>query len=382
MSLECGCALNQNGFMATIKQLPSGAFQIRVTSKLLPKPFYASFETREQALAYSDHLRALLAQGVVPQALVHDKRLVRTEWSVARCIAEYIRNESIPVSDLKLLDTIRPTLGKLGTSNLSYDWADAWIRQLKRQDNLAPSTIRHRQGALARCLDWMCRKHPEILAVNPLRLLKRGFATYSEEDQKIAVAKGGVAKTDVERNRRLEANEEQRILGALDGSRELKTLFVLALESAMRMRECYTLDVTQISIEKRTIHLDRSKNGDGRQVPLTSTATTLLSAYLKDFSSVIRKRNGRLFSFWDGDLSVYALDATTVAISVSFADTFRRAGAEDLHFHDLRHEATCRLYERTSLSDVLIARITGHRDLRMLKRYASLRGSDLATRLW
>ena len=54
----------------------------------------------------------------------------------------------------------------------------------------------------------------------------------------------------------------------------------------------------------------------------------------------------------------------------------------DLHFHDLRHEATCRLYERTTLSDVLIAKITGHRDLRMLKRYASMRGSDLAVRLW
>lgn len=40
-------------FMATIKQLPSGEFQIRISSKLLPKPFYATFDTREQAVAYS-----------------------------------------------------------------------------------------------------------------------------------------------------------------------------------------------------------------------------------------------------------------------------------------------------------------------------------------
>jgi hypothetical protein len=55
------------------------------------------------------------------------------------------------------------------------------------QDNearseLAPSTIRHRYGALARCFDWMVRKHADIIAQNPLRLLKRGFSTYSEED--------------------------------------------------------------------------------------------------------------------------------------------------------------------------------------------------------
>lgn len=29
-----------------------------------------------------------------------------------------------------------------------------------------------------------------------------------------------------------------------------------------------------------------------------------------------------------------------------------------------------------------IAKITGHKDLKMLKRYANLRGSDLADQLW
>jgi integrase len=57
-------------------------------------------------------------------------------------------------------------------------------------------------------------------------------------------------------------------------------------------------------------------------------------------------------------------------------------GCDDLRFHDLRHEAVCRLYERTRLGDVQIARITGHKDLRMLKRYSNLRGSDLAEMLW
>jgi hypothetical protein len=58
------------------------------------------------------------------------------------------------------------------------------MRQMKREFNLAPSTIRHRAGALARCFDWMVRKHADIMAQNPLRLLKRGFSTYSDEDQR------------------------------------------------------------------------------------------------------------------------------------------------------------------------------------------------------
>jgi len=163
---------------------------------------------------------------------------------------------------------------------------------------------------------------------------------------------------------------------------EERAFFVLALETAMRMRECYTLDVSQVNIEKRTIYLQRSKNGDSRQVLLSSVACALLVDYTAKERAAIKRRKGRLFPFWDGGTAVRELDRTSTEVSRLFGDVFRRAGVTDLHFHDLRHEATCRLYERTSLSDVLIAKITGHRDLRMLRRYASLRGSDLAGHLW
>jgi integrase len=57
-----------------------------------------------------------------------------------------------------------------------------------------------------------------------------------------------------------------------------------------------------------------------------------------------------------------------------------RQYARDLE-QALRHEAVCRLYERTTLSEIQIARITGHRSLAMLRRYASQRGPDLAQSL-
>jgi integrase len=76
------------------------------------------------------------------------------------------------------------------------------------------------------------------------------------------------------------------------------------------------------------------------------------------------------------------LDSTTADLSRVYREIFAAADVQAFHFHDLRHEATYRLYEKTTLSDVLIAKIAGHRDLRTLKRYASLRGSDLAVRLW
>ncbi len=368
--------------MASIKHTPSGTFQISIKNKLLPKTLWATFDTFEQADAYARQLEGLLAQGIVPASLLERSTGNREIWTVSRCIAEYIRHNDVPVSDTKLLDTVRPHLAAFATGSLNYDWAEGWIRSMKRDLNLAPSTIRHRHGALARCFDWMMRKHADIMAQNPLRLLKRGFAAYSTEDRRALAASGKEGKEDTERDRRLEPDEEVRVLALLQARPDEHAFFVLALESAMRMRECYTLELPQVMLSKKTVHLERTKNGDNRQVPLTTPALEILRTYIGGHAADIQARGGRLFPFWDGDLSVTALDVTTRDLSRVFRLIFDAAHAEDLHFHDLRHEATCRLYERTTLSDVLIAKITGHRDLRTLKRYASLRGSDLAQRLW
>lgn len=368
--------------MASFKHLPSGAVQICVRHRLLPKPLWATFDDPQQARDYAAKLEALLGQGIVQAALLEHGAPPRAAWSVARCVAEYQRANALPLSDIKLLDTVGPQLRLLDTSVLNYDWADGWVRTMKRDGNLAPSTIRHRHGALARCFDWMTRKHPDVLAQNPLRLLKRGFAVYTEADEQFLVAKGLQPKVDQERDRRLLPDEEGKIMAVLVAFPEDLTFFTLALETAMRMRECYTLLMSQLALDQRTIHLHRSKNGDNRQVPLSSPAVAALRAHIDANQPQIDRRDGRILSYWAGNRGVAALDVATRDLSRTFRLHFEGSGVPDFHFHDLRHEATCRLYERTTLSDVLIAKITGHRDLRMLKRYASLRGSDLAAHLW
>ena len=57
-----------------------------------------------------------------------------------------------------------------------------------------------------------------------------------------------------------------------------------------------------------------------------------------------------------------------------------RGFLDDVHFHDTRHEAASRLSEK--LSNVLeLSAVTGHKDLRMLKRYYHPRAEDLAKKL-
>ncbi len=51
----------------------------------------------------------------------------------------------------------------------------------------------------------------------------------------------------------------------------------------------------------------------------------------------------------------------------------------DLHFHDLRHEATTRLAEKLEMHELM--KVTGHKTTRMLARYYHPRAADLAKKL-
>ena len=57
------------------------------------------------------------------------------------------------------------------------------------------------------------------------------------------------------------------------------------------------------------------------------------------------------------------------ALRLAWERIRRRAGCPDLHFHDLRHEAISRFFEM-GLTTPEVASISGHRDIRMLMRYA------------
>lgn len=46
----------------------------------------------------------------------------------------------------------------------------------------------------------------------------------------------------------------------------------------------------------------------------------------------------------------------------------KKLNIENLHFHDLRAEALCRLYE-SGLSLVEISKISGHKDLNILNNF-------------
>jgi integrase len=68
------------------------------------------------------------------------------------------------------------------------------------------------------------------------------------------------------------------------------------------------------------------------------------------------------------------------SVSQAFKRSCAKLKIEDLRFHDLRHEATTRLFE-LGLNVIEVGSITGHRDLKMLNRYTHLKASKLGNKL-
>ena len=80
------------------------------------------------------------------------------------------------------------------------------------------------------------------------------------------------------------------------------------------------------------------------------------------------------------DISGVVFPISISALRGLWDRSVKRADLQDLHFHDLRHEATSRFFE-LGLNVVEVAAITGHKDLKMLQRYTHLRAEDLARKL-
>lgn len=380
--------------MAGKRQTRTGKWEYVFKRKgVLDKPLYLTFDDEEEGDAYAVRLEKLLDAGIVPTEHKMPERVKTLEELIRLYQAEAHPSRK----DRAELDNVTKTRGDTPLPAITVKWVDGWISDMKRVDKLKPGTIRGKVGSVARCTDWGMRKGYLTMPDHPFRSLPEGYAQYSKAD----AAEAGELHEDGERDRRLEAGEHEKILARLAAGvlprkqrprqleyvPALRCLYSLALESAMRLSEIFTLELSQIDLRRSTIFLDKTKNGDKRQVPLSSVAKAELEAYLAVRELPAGHQEDMAFPWWSGDTSSQALTDKAIKdtsnhLSRLFGSVFDCEGFGDLRFHDLRHEATSRLFERTTLSEAQIMKITGHKSHRMMMRYANLRGSDLAARLW
>lgn len=362
--------------MASVRETRTGKFELTIRSKLLPKPLYFTFPTREEADTYGAQCDKWLAAGIVPGELREqaDSKAVQAPALLGPVLRAWLNSGEPSASDQVLLSSLFPRVAAFKVAELNYAWAELWVRSMKLEENLAPGTIRKRVQAVSKAIDWHLRKTPDAMVGNPLRLLPRGYSAYNardaaelaklrESDEKHADKK---PRVDIERDRRLvpsiagEPSEEQRIVAALSGTKRpdrerpltlpdgpaMLVLFLLNLWGGLRLREAYTLTVGQVDLAARVIRVRSSKQWHGREkwrtVPIRPELMPHLASYLATRPAAA---DALLFPFWNGDRAEAELKRTTTRLSQRFATVFDYAGCADLTEHDLRHEATCRWLE-------------------------------------
>ena len=258
---------------------------------------------------------------------------------------------------------------------------DAWLA-----DGLAPATVLRRLARLSHLFNTARKEWGMESLSNPVELVRKPSPNNARTRRVAALP-----TTSTGRKNGRTANELARIIAA-SSSRVLPAIITLAVETAMRRGEIAALLWENIDLGRRVAHLPETKNGNSRDVPLSTVAVDMLASLLpkgegkrRKVPAVPSELRGSVFATHpDGITQAFerALERARTQYHKECAEHGQKpdpAFLRDLRFHDLRHEATSRLASRFQLHE--LAKITGHRDTRMLLRYYHPDAADLAKRL-
>lgn len=185
---------------------------------------------------------------------------------------------------------------------------------------------------------------------------------------RVALRRLGLVGRGTERDRRPTQDELEAIIeyseSRCNQQIPVGRIVRFAVATAMRQAEICRIRWADLDERRKTVVIrdrkdPRQKDGNHQRVPLVD-----LTGY--DAWSILQEQR----SFSHNSNRIFSYNGKSVG--AAFRRACKSLGIEDLHFHDLRHEATSRLFE-AGLSIERVALVTGHKDWKMLRRYTHLK---------
>lgn len=342
--------------MATIEQRTEGSWQVRIRKKGYPATV-KTFLNKRDAESWARKTESEIERGLWRDTTREESTTLAD--AIARYKAEVtIHKRSVTREESTLRIWLETPLANVSLARIaSEDIAKLRNEWLK---SLAPASVVRRMTPIAHLFTTARKEWGMTSLVNPFDSVKK-------------------PSVSDERTRRTSDDEINRICAQTE-STHLPDFVRLAVETAIRRGELCKLIWKNVDLKERTAFLPKhiTKNGFERTVPLSSIA-------VKIFESMPRNITGKVFSAAPGSIS-QAFDRAVQRARLLYIKEMEEHGAEpdpdfltDIRVHDLRHEATTRLADTYSLHE--LAKVTGHRDIRMLLRYYHPRAEDLAKRL-
>uniref|UniRef100_A0A7C3LTR9 Site-specific integrase n=1 Tax=Leptospirillum ferriphilum TaxID=178606 RepID=A0A7C3LTR9_9BACT len=342
--------------MADIRKRGPYQWQVRVRKKGYPSQT-RTFNTKAGAEAWAATTESEMARGI----FVSRKEAENTTLSEAidRYIAEVIpakkqqRREKNRAIALQRYSLAKYSLASIQGKEI------ASFRDMREKGGASPNTIRLDLALISHLFSTAIKEWGMTGLINPVQQIRK-------------------PKLPQGRDRRLRHGELERIIKASE-SPLLGELVRFALETAMRRSELARMVWNLVDLKKRTVTLPETKNGEKRIVPLSPEAVRILER-------IPRRLDGEVWGMEPDSITQAFLRSVSRARAVYEKECEEKgtkldpAFLVDLTFHDLRHEATSRLFEK-GFNLMEVATITGHKTLQMLKRYTHLRAEDLAERM-
>jgi integrase len=171
-----------------------------------------------------------------------------------------------------------------------------------------------------------------------------------------------------ENNRRLRylsKDECQALINACDN--HVRLIVITALNTGCRKGEILSLRWDQVDLKHGFILLDKTKNGDRREIPINETLRNVLQG--------ITRRLDVPHVFHDSGTGKPYQD-----VKRSFQTALRKAKIHDFKFHDLRHTFASHLI-MAGVDLTTVSRLLGHKSLTMTLRYSHLAPSHMVNAL-
>lgn len=303
---------------------------------------------------------------VGPSKTLADKALKKRQIEIAEGKFLDIKKEEPKIRFKEFADLYAENYGKKKRSWSSTD--KMYIEKLKAffgnryLHEITPLLIRQYQSKRQE-QDTYRKTKPSVGYINrELACLKCMFSQAIEWEYatKNPVKKIKFKKENNSRTRFLEKEELQELLKHCHPV--LRSIVLVAVNTGMRRDEIRTLKWRDVDVLRGFATLYKTKNGEGRNVPLNRTAKEAIMAVPKHPNSpyIFCNSRGKLYNF-----------------RVSFIKALEKAKISDFKFHDLRHTAASYL-AMAGVDLNTIREILGHKSMSMVLRYAHLSRSHQA----
>lgn len=251
--------------MATIRQRSSGKWQSIVRRKG-QLPAVRSFLSRADADRWARQIESEIDRGVfVDRSPAEHTTLGEL---IDRYLVEVTPLKRSAYSERRRLKLIKERFGPLSAASLKAKHV-AEFRDERVANGTAGATVVKDLNSLSHVLDVAMKDWSLPLVVNPVKSVRK-------------------PKQSAGRERRLQADEETRLLAACRASRcgpMLEPMVRLALETGMRLGELLGLEWPRIGLDKRVAYLPMTKNGEPRSVPLSPKAIETLQRIPRNLHS-------------------------------------------------------------------------------------------------